>query len=130
MKYRTKDLDIAMLLLPQDGSLGVCDQMTDKKKLVIYNYLKSKKLVTVNYNNDDTVLNAGLTDEGIEFIAKGGFISEEFNKNYEKQQKIDKQYWEGEQRKKVRRAVIWSALIGVLVGGFAALLVQYYFQIL
>jgi hypothetical protein len=33
MDYRTKDLDIAMLILPQNGSLGSSDQITDRKYL-------------------------------------------------------------------------------------------------
>ena len=130
MTYRTKELDIALLLLPQDGNLAAVEQISDKKRLGIYNYLKSKRLVTVNYNNDSTVLNAGLTDEGIEFISKGGFIAEEFNQKYEKQREKEKHHWEVKQRKRVRRKVFWSALIGAIVGALASLLVQYYLQIL
>ena len=130
MKYRTKELDIALLLLPQDGELGANEQILDKKRLGIYNYLKSKRLVTLNYENDDTILNVGLTDEGISFTTKGGFIAEEFNQKYEKQREKEKQHWEEKQRYKNRRIVIWSALIGAITGSFASLLAQYFFQIL
>ena len=130
MKYRTKELDIAMLLLPQDGELGSSEQISDKKRLGIYNYLKSKKLVTLNYEKDETVRNAGLTDEGIAFIVEGGFIAEEFNKTHEKQREKEKQHWEWKQRKKIRRVVFWSALIGIIAGGLVGLYLQYCFQFL
>ena len=32
MKYRTKELDIAMLLLPQDGKLGTGNKISDQNK--------------------------------------------------------------------------------------------------
>ena len=63
MNYRTKELDIALLLLPQDGKLGTGKHISDKKRLGIYNYLKSKRLVTLNYKDDDTIHKAGLTDD-------------------------------------------------------------------
>ena len=130
MKYRTKELDIALLLLPQEGSLGAGEQISDKNRLGIYNYLKSKGLVIVNYNNDDSIHNAALTDDGIAFITEGGFIAQEFNKNHEKQRERDKHYWEEKQRKRNRRIVFWSVLIGAITGGIMGLLAQYFFQIL
>ena len=130
MKYRTKELDIALLLLPQEGSLGAGEQISDKKRLGIYNYLKSKGFVIVNYNNDDSIHNAALTDDGIAFITEGGFIAQEFNKNHEKQRERDKHYWEEKQRKRNRRIVFWSVLIGAITGGIMGLLAQYFFQIL
>ncbi|MFC2113315.1 hypothetical protein ACFLTA_08610 [Bacteroidota bacterium] len=130
MKYRTKELDIAMLLLPQDGDLGASEQISDKTRLGIYNYLKSKKLVTLKYKKDDTIREAGLTDEGIAFIVEGGFIAEEFNKNHEKQREKEKQHWEWKQRKKVRRVVFWSALIATIIGFLVGLYLQYHLQIL
>ena len=130
MKYRTKELDISLLLLPQEGSLGAGEQISDKKRLGIYNYLKSKGFVIVNYNNDDSIHNAALTDDGIAFITEGGFIAQEFNKNHEKQRERDKHYWEEKQRKRNRRIVFWSVLIGAITGGIMGLLAQYFFQIL
>ena len=128
MKYRTKELDIAMLLLPQDGKLGTGKQISDKNKLGIYNYLKSKRLVTLNYKDDNTIQKAGLTDEGIAFINKGGFCAEEFNQTFEKQREKEIQDWKEKHRKRIRRIVFWSILIGTLIGTLVGALVQYYYH--
>ncbi len=130
MKYRTKELDIAMLLLPQDGELGSSEQISDMKRLGIYNYLKSKKLVSLEYKNDDAISKAGLTEEGIAFIVEGGFIAEEYIQKHEKQREFEKLQWKGKQRKIMRKKVFWALLIGTFVGSLVSALVQYYFQIL
>ena len=130
MKYRTKELDIAMLLLPQDGSLGSSKQIFDKKRLGIYNYLKSKELVTINYKDDNTIQKAGLSDEGLAFINKGGFCVEEFNQTYEKQREKEIQDWEEKHRKKTRRIVIISVIIAAIIAGIGGVYLQFHLQIL
>ena len=130
MKYRTKELDIAMLLLPQDGSLGSSKQIFDKKRLGIYNYLKSKELVTINYKDDNTIQKAGLTNEGLAFINKGGFCIEEFNQTYEKQREKEIQDWEEKHRKKTRRIVIISVIIAAIIAGIGGVYLQFHLQIL
>lgn len=117
-----------MLLLPQDGKLGTGKQISDKNKLGIYNYLKSKRLVTLNYKDDNTIQKAGLTDEGIAFINKGGFCAEEFNQTFEKQREKEIQDWKEKHRKRIRRIVFWSILIGTLIGTLVGALVQYYYH--
>ncbi len=130
MKYRTKELDIAMLLLPQDGKLGTGKQISDKNKLGIYNYLKSKRLVTLNYKDDNTIQKAGLTDEGLAFINKGGFMAEEFNQIFERQREKEIQAWKVKARKIVLKKVFLAVLIGTFVGTLVGALVQYYFHLM